>query len=128
MGNYQLGRIIAFIASVSGAIAVALGAFGAHKLKDFLLETKRLEVFETAVKYHFIHTLLLLFIGFLLSNVKSNTLQYASYVAIAGIVIFSGSLYLLCLTQTPKLGAITPIGGLLLIAAWVLLGVYAIKG
>lgn len=122
------GKIIMAIASVSGAIAVSLGAFGAHKFKAFLTETNRLDVYETAVKYHFIHTLLLLFTGYLLSQeVTNNSLNYSAICNIIGILIFSGSLYVLTLTDTPKLGMITPIGGLFLIAAWVLLAINFFK-
>ncbi len=122
------GKIIMAIASVSGAIAVSLGAFGAHKFKAFLTETNRLDVYETAVKYHFIHTLLLLFTGYLLSQeVTNNSLNYSAICSIIGILIFSGSLYVLTLTDTPKLGMITPIGGLFLIAAWVLLAINFFK-
>lgn len=123
------GKIIMAIASVSGAIAVALGAFGAHKFKAFLTETNRIDVYETAVKYHFIHTLLLLFTGYLLTQeVTNSTLNYSAICNIVGILIFSGSLYILTLTNTPKLGMITPIGGLFLIVAWVLLAVNFFKG
>ena len=123
------GKIIMGIASISGAIAVALGAFGAHKFKTFLTETNRMDVYETAVKYHFIHTVLLLFTGYLMTQeLNNNTLNYSAICNLIGIVIFSGSLYVLTLTDTPKLGMVTPIGGLFLIIAWVLLAINFIKG
>lgn len=123
------GKTIMAIASVSGAIAVALGAFGAHKFNAFLTETNRLNVYETAVKYHFIHTLLLLFTGYLITQELNNSLlNYSAICNLIGIIVFSGSLYILTLTDTPKLGMITPIGGLFFIIAWVLLAVNFFKG
>lgn len=123
------GKIIMGIASISGAIAVALGAFGAHKFKTFLTETNRMDVYETAVKYHFIHTVLLLFTGYLMTQeLNNNTLNYSAICNLIGIIIFSGSLYVLTLTDTPKLGMVTPVGGLFLIIAWVLLAINFIKG
>ncbi|MBO9700847.1 MAG: DUF423 domain-containing protein [Sporocytophaga sp.] len=106
--------------SLSGALSVMIGAFGAHKLKDYLLKVGRTEVFETAVKYQFYHTFALLFIGLLLlikGDIK--TLNYSGYCFITGVIIFSGSLYVLCLTNVSKWGAVTPIGGLFLIAGWI---------
>jgi uncharacterized membrane protein YgdD (TMEM256/DUF423 family) len=109
------------IAAVFGALAVAIGAFGAHGLKPFLIESGRLDTFNTAVEYQFYHTLALLFIGVLRTQFENKKLQWASKSMIGGIIIFSGSLYVLCLSGWGILGAITPIGGLLLIVGWILL-------
>lgn len=103
--------------SLLGASAVALGAFGAHALNDALIQTGRLETWKTAVLYHSIHTLFLLLAAMLLPH---RNLPYQ--LGLTGTLIFSGSLYLLCITNISLLGAITPIGGLLLIAAWISLG------
>lgn len=102
-------RIVAII----GASGVALGAFGAHALKSHLLASERLGTWETAVLYHLIHALLL---ALLAHRFPSRPLPF--WLCLAGIVLFSGSLYLLCLTDWSALGAVTPIGGALLIAAW----------
>lgn len=109
------------LAALLGAIAVGLGAFGAHALKARLEAINRLDTFETAVKYQFWHVLALLFIGLAWERLPGKMLAWSGYSMVAGIIIFSGSLYILCLTNVPKWGAVTPIGGLALIAGWVLL-------
>ncbi|OON68575.1 DUF423 domain-containing protein [Hymenobacter sp. CRA2] len=121
-------RLILLLAAVLGALGVALGAFGAHAFKAHLEATQRLDTFETAVRYQFYHTLALLAVGILrLVRPELTNLGTVAWLFVGGIVIFSGSLYLLCLTGITKLGAITPIGGVLLIAGWVLLAVAALK-
>ncbi|MGB3183021.1 MAG: DUF423 domain-containing protein [Cyclobacteriaceae bacterium] len=115
------------VAALSGAIAVALGAFGAHALGPKLEAAGRLDTYETAVKYQFYHTLALLFIGLIASKAPSSTLLWSGWLMVAGIIIFSGSLYTLCLTGQRWLGAVTPIGGTAFIAAWVLLMLHAIR-
>ncbi|MFC3899377.1 DUF423 domain-containing protein [Aliicoccus persicus] len=106
------------IAAVSGFLAVALGAFGAHLLEDRISE-HYLGVWETAVQYQMFHTGGLLAIGVLLNFVPSKHLVRAGWLMTAGIVFFSGSLYILALSGIGILGAITPIGGILFLAAWV---------
>lgn len=81
----------------------------------------RLETFETAVKYQFYHTLALLAIGLLMYKISDKLLGYAGYSMIGGVIIFSGSLYILCLSGIRWLGAVTPIGGVLMIIGWALL-------
>lgn len=110
----QLGGILA-------ALSVAIGAFGAHGLKDYLAKTGRADVFETAVKYQFYHVFGIIIVALLMSNYNSKLLNYSGYAFLGGIVLFSGSLYALIATQNTKLGAITPLGGLLFIAGWVLM-------
>jgi len=119
-------KLIIIIGSISGAISVILGAFGAHALKDSLTASNRLETYETAVKYQMYHSLALILLGILMLHFQHKFLNYASYSFIIGIIIFSGSLYALCASGISKLGAITPIGGLFLIVAWILfaIGVY----
>jgi uncharacterized membrane protein YgdD (TMEM256/DUF423 family) len=119
-------KLIIIIGSISGAISVILGAFGAHALKDSLTASGRLETYETAVKYQMYHSLAMILLGILMIHFQHRFLNYASYSFLIGVIIFSGSLYVLCATGITKLGAITPIGGVFLIAAWVLLalGIY----
>ncbi|MEQ9468381.1 MAG: DUF423 domain-containing protein [Ekhidna sp.] len=120
-------KLFLIISSISGILAVSLGAFGAHALKDKLTKAGTLETYQTAVQYHFYHTLALLAIALLLTKVQSQWLNYAGYSMTFGILIFSGSLYVLCFTGMKWLGAITPIGGLLFIAGWVCLLMTALK-
>ncbi len=107
---------------ISGTLAVMIGAFGAHALKDILASNQRTDTFELAVKYQFYHTFALLMVGILLFYTPHKLLHYAGYSFLAGILIFSGSLYILALTGITRWGAVTPFGGLALIAGWVLLG------
>ena len=101
------------------ALATALGAFGAHALKAHLSPDKLL-VYETAVRYHFIHALGLLAIGVLLRSVDGELLRWCAALVLAGIVLFSGSLYLLTFGAPRFVGIVTPVGGLALIAGWIL--------
>ena len=121
-------KIILLIASVSGAVSVMLGAFGAHAFKATLEASGRLETYETAVKYQFYHTIALLLIGVLMTRLESRSLDYAAIAMIVGIIIFSGSLYILCMTGIKWLGAITPIGGVGMIVGWVLLFLAVYRG
>ena len=109
------------IAAVLGMIAVILGAFGAHALKT-RLTPEALDSFETAVRYQFFHVLLLLFVNMFteFSNKEKNRI---SYFLIAGILLFSGSIYLIYLANVPAkaIWFITPLGGILLIVGWSLL-------
>ncbi|MFD3000975.1 DUF423 domain-containing protein [Pontibacter toksunensis] len=111
-------KTILLIATVFGALTVAIGAFGAHALGPMLRETNRVDTFETAVKYQMYHTLALLAVGLLLFRVEHPALQVAAWCFFLGILIFSGSLYTLCITGITWLGAITPIGGTAMIVGW----------
>ena len=119
-------------AALLGALAVALGAFGAHALKKLLSE-KYLAVFETAVRYQFYHVFALLAVGFLLIEFPSNQLQWSGRLFCVGILLFSGSLYLMTLLEAMGeqgfkwLGAITPIGGLCFIAGWIFIALIGLK-
>jgi len=97
-----------------GALAVALGAFGAHGLKDLLARNQTAAIWEKAVFYHFIHALMLYLVA---TRTPLHLGPWLSF--LAGIVIFSGSLYLLAFTNVRWLGAITPIGGISFIVGWV---------
>lgn len=112
---------------LSGALAVSIGAFGAHALKPTLQANGYLSTFETGVQYHFYHTLVLLLLGALSMKIETPLLNYAGYAFLVGIFIFSGSLYTLSITGIKWLGAITPIGGLGFIIGWVLLMLAVIK-
>lgn len=105
-----------------GFLAVLIGAFGAHGLEPILSENNRQATFETANYYHFLHALVLLFIGFFKGpEALMKTISFASRFMVLGVVVFSGSLYLLSITNVTWLGAITPIGGLFFLIAWGLL-------
>lgn len=122
------------IAGISGAMCVALGAMGAHALKD-KIPVENLQTFETAVRYQFYHTFALIFIAILSDKIQSKFLNYASALFIGGIILFSFSLYFLALRplmginieEMRWIGAITPFGGLSFILAWLLLSYSAIK-
>ena len=109
------------------AVAVLLGAFAAHTLED-RVTPERLEVFETGARYHIYHALALLAVAWAWSQWPVWQATWAGWLFIAGIAIFSGSLYLLVLTDTAWLGAVTPIGGLAFVAGWILLGWAALVG
>ena len=122
-----MSKLFIVFGSALGALGVMIGAFGAHALKNMLESTGRLETFETAVKYQFYHALALILLGILMNQQSHSFYQYSGYSFIAGIIIFSGSLYVLCLSGITKFGMITPIGGLMMIAGWFLLTMGAIK-
>jgi uncharacterized membrane protein YgdD (TMEM256/DUF423 family) len=113
-----MAKLFITLASLSGMLAVAFGAFGAHALKS-RLDDYALGVFQTAVQYHFYHSLALLAVGILaLSQPQTILLKSSGWLFFTGIVVFSGSLYLLSITGVRWLGAITPLGGLAFIAGW----------
>ena len=112
-------RLIIQLAALFGGLGVAIGAFGAHALRPMLEQAGRFDTFETAVRYQFYHALALLGIGVLwMVRPELTRLGTAGILWAAGIVIFSGSLYALCFTGITKLGAVAPIGGLLLLGGW----------
>lgn len=104
--------------AVAAALAVAIGAFGAHGLKPMLAASGRLETFETAVKYHFYHALGMMILAVWAKVAEQQTVTRAGWLLLAGTCIFSGSLYALCLLNIGWLGAITPVGGVLMIIGW----------
>lgn len=119
------------IAAILGALAVALGAFAAHGLKE-LLAADQLQIFETAVRYQFYHVFAILAAGILYKEFSSGVMLWAGRLFTGGIIFFSGSLYLLCYSKYKGLGldwlgAITPVGGLLFIAGWLLLFMAIVK-
>ena len=113
-----MAKLFITLASLSGMLAVAFGAFGAHALKG-KLDDYALGVFDTAVQYHFYHSLALLAVGVLaVSQPQTVMLKSSGWLFIIGIVVFSGSLYLLSFSGVRWLGAITPLGGLAFIGGW----------
>ena len=113
-----MAKLFITLASLSGMLAVMFGAFGAHALKG-RLDDYALGIFQTAVQYHFYHTFALLAVGLLaLSHPQTMLLKSSGYLFLIGILIFSGSLYLLSFTGMRWLGAVTPLGGLAFIAGW----------
>lgn len=111
------------LAAVMGFLAVALGAFGAHGLKDLLNRNATASIWEKAVFYHFIHAVMLFILA------QRPSLQFGPWLSFfLGIVIFSGSLYLLALTNIRLLGAITPIGGISFIVGWLWLALAPLSG
>ena len=113
--------------SLNAAAAVILGAFGAHGLKE-RLTTDMLSVYQTGVQYHFYHALGLILIGILAFHLPSSTwLRCSGWLMLTGIILFSGSLYLLSVTKLRWLGMITPLGGLAFILSWLLLTYAVLK-
>ncbi len=113
-----MAKLFITLASLSGMLAVVLGAFGAHALRD-KLDTYALGIWETAVQYHFYHSLAMLAVGIIaLSQPQTAMLKASGWLFLLGILVFSGSLYLLGLSGVRWLGAITPLGGLAFIAGW----------
>ena len=123
-------KLLIRCAAISGALSVALGAFGAHGLQQLesaqKITPEDIRIFETAVRYQFYHTFALLAIASLANILDAKYKSWSVRAFLAGIIIFSGSLYLLSLSQflfgnrLSWLGAITPLGGLLLISGWIL--------
>lgn len=115
------------IAAVNAFMAVACGAFGAHGLEGKLSE-KFLEVWKTAVQYQMFHAGGLLAVGLLWNHLSShNLLNWSGWMMFLGIILFSGSLYVLSVTSITKLGIITPFGGVAFLASWVLMIVAVYK-
>ncbi len=122
-----VARTFIALGSINAALAVILGAFGAHALKA-RISPEMLSVYHTASQYHFYHALGMLLIGALASQFRTpGALQLSGFLMLAGIVLFSGSLYILAVTGVTWLGAITPLGGVAFIAAWVVLGYAALR-
>ena len=116
-----MDRTFFTLAGLFGALAVALGAFGAHTLKA-RVSPELLGTFETGVRYHFYHVVALIAVAFAIGRwPQTNLPVLAGWLFVAGIVIFAGSLYLLVFTGQRWLGAITPIGGVAFITGWLLL-------
>jgi uncharacterized membrane protein YgdD (TMEM256/DUF423 family) len=116
---FLLGALFAFL-------AVAAGAFGAHSLKT-ILSADMLAVFDTAVRYQMYHAIALFVAGWAGDRYRPVLVRAAGWLFVLGIVLFSGSLYVLCFSGVRWLGAITPLGGLAFLAGWAVLAAAAIK-
>lgn len=116
-----MSKLFLTLGALNAMLCVMLGAFGAHALKA-RLGPELLSTWQTAVQYHFFHALGLLVVGMLLRQMPdARGLVWAGWLMLAGVLLFSGSLYTLCMTGVRTLGAITPLGGVAFIAAWALL-------
>lgn len=113
-------------ASIFLILALAIGAFGAHGLKSHL-SAEMIQIYKTGVEYHFYHSLGLLLIGVITISFPSELLKWSAILLALGIILFSGSLYVLAITGMKWIGAITPFGGLGFIAGWVLLFMAVLK-
>lgn len=122
-----MDRLFFALGAASGALSVAAGAFGAHALKA-RLAPDLLAVFDTGARYQALHALALLAVAWACSRWPGKAANAAGWCFVAGTVLFSGSLYALALSGVRSLGAITPVGGVLLIAGWVALLLAAWRG
>jgi uncharacterized membrane protein YgdD (TMEM256/DUF423 family) len=115
-----------YIGVLLGGLAVILGAFGSHAFEAILLKNQKVEVYKLASQYQYYHTFAILSVGILMLHFQNRYLVYAGYAFLMGVIIFSGSLYVLALSNIRWLGAITPLGGISLILGWFFLwmGIY----
>lgn len=120
-------KVFVVVGCILGLLSVALGAFGAHGLQD-KVEPRMIEVWETAARYQMYHALALFAAAWVLQQTQHTGATVAGWSFIAGTLIFSGSLYVMVLSGVKWLGAITPIGGTVMIVGWVALLVAAVKG
>jgi uncharacterized membrane protein YgdD (TMEM256/DUF423 family) len=119
-------RLFLALGAISAFVGVAAGAFGAHGLKS-RLSAEMLVIFETAVRYQMYHAFALLFVAWASSRFSGSLITRAGWLFVIGTILFSGSLYLLSLTETRWLGAITPLGGLAFLGGWLCLAWAALK-
>ncbi len=120
-----MDRTFVLAGAVAGLLGVGFGAFGAHGLRE-RLSPDMLAVFETGVRYHMYHALALLLTAALAPRLPGKAVIAAGWLFVGGIVLFSGSLYLLAVTGVRILGAITPIGGIAFLAGWASLAIAAL--
>ncbi|MDH5513339.1 MAG: DUF423 domain-containing protein [Gammaproteobacteria bacterium] len=124
---YFTGKLFLILGGINAALVVMLGAFGAHGLKA-RITAEMLAVYQTGVHYHLFHALGLLVVGIVaLHIVDSAYLKWAGWLMLAGIILFSGSLYIVSVGSYRWLGMVTPFGGLAFIAAWILFVMALIK-
>jgi uncharacterized membrane protein YgdD (TMEM256/DUF423 family) len=122
-----MDRTFLFFGAVFGFLAVAFGAFGAHALKS-RLSTEMLTVFETGVRYQMYHAFAVLIVAAAIGRLgDANLLVLAGWFFVAGILLFSGSLYALALSGVTVLGAVTPVGGVLFLIGWACLVLFALR-
>lgn len=119
INNKNIPKLFLIIGSINAAAAVTMGAFGAHSLKT-KISGGMLSVFQTAVQYHFYHSLGLLIVGLLTIYLKPEKhIKIAGWMMFMGIILFSGSLYILSSTGIRWLGIITPFGGIAFVLSWI---------
>ncbi len=122
-----VARLFIALGSINAALAVIFGAFGAHALKA-RISPEMLNVYHTGSQYHFYHALGMLLVGVLATQLQNQgALRLSGFLMLAGVVLFSGSLYLLAITGVTWLGAVTPLGGVAFIAAWIVLALAAFR-
>ncbi|GAA5415893.1 UPF0382 membrane protein YwdK [Paraliobacillus ryukyuensis] len=119
-------KLFLLLGAINGFLAVAFGAFGAHGLEAKLTE-KAMSTWEKAVQYQMFHTVGLLVVAILLAKYQLTSISIAGWFFLAGIIIFSGSLYIYATTSIKTFAMITPIGGVAFLVGWVLLGYVALK-
>jgi uncharacterized membrane protein YgdD (TMEM256/DUF423 family) len=124
-----MDRIFFIIGSILGGLAVATGAFGAHGLQK-MVTPERLDTWEKAVRYQIYHALALLLLAWAITHwpEQAKLLAAGGWLFLIGVILFSGSLYLLVLSDTSWLGAITPLGGVAFVAGWLCLAIAAWRG
>lgn len=126
-----MDRKLTYLTAMLGFTGVAFGAFGAHGLKKFVAAmpdaADRLAWWETGARYHLMHSLAVGLVAVLAAHVAGRFPHWAAWSFLAGIVLFSGSLYTMALTGTRALGMVTPLGGLALLAGWLAVGLAARK-
>src|SRR5438270_1395226 len=120
------GSRFIFLGALSGFVAVAAGAFGAHALQS-RLSAEMLDVWKTAAHYQLVHSVPPVVVGVMLGSRDSKLLAWAGWLLVVGVVLFSGSLYALALSGTKAFGAVTPLGGLCFLGAWLLAGMSALS-
>ncbi len=118
---------ILIIGGSLACLAVGLGAFGAHALKALLLQNGRQDTYELATRYHFYHALELVILGVLYAKINSRTLRLSAWMFVAGILLFSGSLYVMAIFNTTKVALLTPLGGVCFLSGWILFAVAVAK-
>ncbi len=123
----MISKLWFFIGCIVCALAVCIGAFGAHGLKNLLAANQRADTFETAVKYHFYHGFGIIVLSLVAHYLSQKNTTILGTAFLVGIVLFSGSLYLLSLTNLRWLGAVAPLGGIAFILAWVGMGYFVQK-
>jgi len=121
-------KLFTVLGALNAFLSIALGAFGAHGLKD-KLNAYYMDIYHTGVQYHMLHAVGLLIVGLLAERLSSQAglLGWAGWLMFVGIVLFSGSLYALSVTKIGVLGAITPVGGVLFLVSWLLVVISVIR-
>ncbi|MDA8352085.1 MAG: DUF423 domain-containing protein [Firmicutes bacterium] len=120
-------KVFILLGAINMFVSIALGAFGAHGLEGKVSE-RMLSNWQTGAQYHMIHALGLLFVGLLAGRIGTNPLvTNGGWLLLAGIILFSGSLYIMALTNITKLGMITPFGGVSFLIGWTLIATAAVK-